>query len=155
MQAIDRGFACLGLYRPKHPENVGAVMRAAHCYRVAQVNIVGGRNHYLRHATNTPMAHRHTPVFLVEDLLSYVPFGTQIVAVDLIPGAVPLTTFVHPERALGIMAEVVARDLAALPIFERIDREWRAARETVALRDRDDPVEKARALVRLRKEARV
>ena len=58
------------------------------------------------------------------------------------------------ERALGIMAEVVARDLAALPIFERIDREWRAARETVALRDRDDPVEKARALVRLRKEAR-
>ena len=100
MQAIDRGFACLGLYRPKHPENVGAVMRAAHCYRVAQVNIVGGRNHYLRHATNTPMAHRHTPVFLVADLLSYVPFGTQIVAVDLIPGAVPLTTFVHPERAL-------------------------------------------------------
>lgn len=59
------------------------------------------------------------------------------------------------ERALGIMAEVVARDLAALPIFERIDREWRAARETVALRDRDDPIEKARALVRLRKEARV
>lgn len=100
MQATDRGFSCLGLYRPKRAENVGAVLRAAHCYRVSQVNIAGGRSDYLRHATNTPMAHRHTPVFLVDDLLSYVPFGTQIVAVDLIPGAVPLPTFIHPDRAM-------------------------------------------------------
>lgn len=57
------------------------------------------------------------------------------------------------ERALHIMAEVVARDIRALPIFERIDRELAAAQSTVALRGEDDPVAKARALARLRKEA--
>lgn len=96
----DRGFASIGLYKPKTGENVGAVMRAAHCYRVAQVNIEGARNGALRHPTNTPMAHRHTPTFLVDDLLDYIPFDTQVVVIDLIPGAVPLPTFVHPERAV-------------------------------------------------------
>lgn len=96
----DRGFACVGLHKPKSAENVGAVLRAAHCYRVAQVNIQGARKQALSHCTNTPMAHRHTPTFLVDDLLAYVPFGTQVVAVDIIPGAVPLTTFEHPERAI-------------------------------------------------------
>lgn len=98
----DRGFACIGLFRPKTPENVGAVLRAAHCYRVAQVNIAGARNKALHHSTNTPMAHRHTPTFLVDDVLAYVPFGTQVVAVDLIEGAEPLPTFQHPERAIYV-----------------------------------------------------
>lgn len=57
------------------------------------------------------------------------------------------------ERALVTMAEVVARDIAALPIFERIDRELTAASASVALRSKNDPIEKARALARLRKEA--
>lgn len=99
---MDRGFACIGLFRPKTPENVGAVLRAAHCYRVAQVNIAGARSKALHHSTNTPMAHRHTPTFLVDDVLAYVPFGTQVVAVDLIEGAEPLPTFQHPERAIYV-----------------------------------------------------
>lgn len=99
---MERGFACIGLFRPKTPENVGAVLRAAHCYRVAQVNIEGARNSAIRHCTNTPMAHRHTPTFLVDDVLRYVPFDTQVVAVDLIEGATDLPSFVHPERAIYI-----------------------------------------------------
>lgn len=94
------GFACVGLFRPKTDENVGAVMRAAHCYRVAQVNIEGARKNALRHCTNTPMAHRHTPTFIVGDVLDYVPFDTQIVVVDLIDGAVSLPSFQHPKRAM-------------------------------------------------------
>lgn len=94
------GFACVGLFRPKTGENVGAVMRAAHCYRVAQVNIEGARKNALQHCTNTPMAHRHTPTFIVGDVLDYVPFDTQIVAVDLIDGAVDLPSFQHPKRAM-------------------------------------------------------
>lgn len=94
------GFACVSLFNPKTAENVGAVMRAAHCYRVAQVNISGARGKALRHCTNTPMAHRHTPVFLVEDVLEYLPYDTQVVAVDLVPGAVSLPEFKHPRRAV-------------------------------------------------------
>ena len=99
---MARGFACIGLFRPKTAENVGAVLRAAHCYRAAQINIEGGRNDFLRHCTNTPMAHRHTPTFLVADVLDYIPFDAQVVAVDLIDGAVPLPEFQHPQRAVYI-----------------------------------------------------
>ena len=96
----NRGFASIGLHRPKNAENVGGVLRAAWCYGVAQVSISGARNNWLHHATNTPSAHKHMPVVLTDDLLEQVPFGTQIVAVDLIPGAVSLPEFVHPERAI-------------------------------------------------------
>lgn len=97
-----RGFSCIGLVRPKTPENVGGVLRAAHCYHVAQVSIEGGRGKFLHHGTNTPMAHRHTPTFLVEDVLDYRPYDTQVIAVDLLPGATPLQDFIHPERAMYI-----------------------------------------------------
>lgn len=99
---MSRGFACIGLDAPKTPENVGAVMRAAHAFRVAQVNIRGARGKALSHSTNTPMAHRHTPTFIVADLLHYVPHDTQVIAIDLVPGAESLVTFQHPERAFYV-----------------------------------------------------
>ena len=97
-----RGFSCIGLYRPKTPENVGGVLRAAYCYEVAQVVIDGARNKCIRHPTNTPAAHRHTPTILTDDLLAHVPFDTPIVAVDLVHGAVALPAFQHPKRAFYV-----------------------------------------------------
>ena len=94
-----RGFSCVGLYKPKTGENVGGVLRAAHCYGAAQVVIEGARGSALKHATNTMMAHKHMPTFLVDDVLDNVPYDTQIVVVDLIEGATPLPRFVHPPRA--------------------------------------------------------
>ena len=103
MSLIDeRGFACIALDSPKFPENVGAVLRAAHCYRVAQVNIARCRAKDLSNHLNTPMGHRHTPTFIVSDPLGYRPFDTQVVAIELIEGAVPLTTFKHPHRAMYV-----------------------------------------------------
>ena len=94
------GFSCISLFNPKTAENVGAVLRAAHCYRVSQVNISGARAKSLNHCTNTPKAHRHMPVYLVDDALEYLPYDAQVVAVDLIPGAISLPTFEHPKRAV-------------------------------------------------------
>lgn len=100
---MTRGFAIISLSSPKTPENVGGVLRAAHCYGAAQVNISGFRAvKGIRHATNTPSAERHTPVFRVADPLDYVPFGTEVVAVDLIEGATPLQSFRHPPRAVYV-----------------------------------------------------
>jgi len=97
-----RGFACVGLFRPKTSENVGGVLRAAHCYGVAQVNIHGARGKALSHQCNTTMAHRHIPTFIVDDVLQYVPYDCQVVAVDLCDGAEPLTSFQHPQRAMYV-----------------------------------------------------
>lgn len=57
------------------------------------------------------------------------------------------------ERALETAAQIVERDPAALPIFERIDRELTAVRAELKLREINDPVTRARELSRLRKEA--
>ena len=39
----NKRYSCIGLYNPKSPENVGAVMRAAGCYGVASVFYTGKR----------------------------------------------------------------------------------------------------------------
>ena len=97
-----RGFACVGLDNPKFAANVGSALRAAHCYDVAQVNIGRCRSRDLRFKSNTPMAHRHIPTFILDDVLEHLPHSTQVVAVDLVEGAEPLPAFEHPERAMYV-----------------------------------------------------
>ncbi|NOD65776.1 RNA methyltransferase [Ruegeria sp. HKCCD6109] len=105
---MSRGFSCISLFNPKTPENVGGVLRASYAYGVSQVNIAGRRTCWnwmgkaINHATNTPRAHRHTPVFRVSDPLEYLPFDCPVVAVDLIDGAKPLPAFQHPEKAVYV-----------------------------------------------------
>ena len=96
------GFACIGLERPKFAANVGGVLRACHCYGVAQVNIAGMRARDLEFKANTPKAHRHIPTFMVNRATDYLPQNTDIVAVDLVDGAEPLPGFIHPKRALYV-----------------------------------------------------
>ena len=96
------GFACIGLEQPKFAANVGSVLRAAHCYGVAQVNISGMRTRDLDFKANTPKAHRHMPTFMVSSAVDYLPVGTDIVAVDLVDDADPLPAFIHPKRAFYV-----------------------------------------------------
>ena len=94
-----RGFAAIGLLRPKTPENVGGVLRAAGIYGASMVAIEGMRAPWVKHSTNTAKAHRHLPVLSVDHLLDARPYGAQVVVVDLIEGARPLPRFTHPEQA--------------------------------------------------------
>jgi len=96
-----RGFASIGLVRPKHVENVGAVLRAAYCYDVAMVAIQGDRTPVRSHL-DTQRAWRHIPVVRGDDLHSLVPFDAVPIAVDLVEGATPLPSFQHPQRAFYV-----------------------------------------------------
>ena len=40
---MTKGYACIGLFNPKTPENVGSVMRAAGCYNIHSVFYTGKR----------------------------------------------------------------------------------------------------------------
>lgn len=99
---MSRGFACIGLHRPKDAANIGGAMRAAACYRADLIVIDGGR--YRRSRTDTPLAHRHIPTLVLPDdqILNALPVDCEPVAVDLIEGATPLPRFRHPERAFYI-----------------------------------------------------
>ncbi len=95
-----RGYAAIGLHKPKNKENVGSVLRAAGCYGAASVAMTGQR--FKRAATDTTSAWRHIPLMQVEDLQAIIPFDCVPVAVELIEGAKDLTTYTHPERAFYV-----------------------------------------------------
>ena len=96
-----RGFASVGLVRPKDLNNVGSVLRAAHCYNVSMVAIEGARTP-IKHSTDTPKAWRHTPVIRTDELRGIVPYACVPVAVDLVDGATSLIDFQHPQSAFYI-----------------------------------------------------
>ncbi|SIS76075.1 RNA methyltransferase [Neptunomonas antarctica] len=100
---MKRLNVCIGLSNPKSPTNVGAVMRAAGCYRVDAVFYTGER--YARAAkfnTDTKDAANKIMLSGVECLLKNVPYDAKIVCVDLVEGAIPLPEYQHPENAFYI-----------------------------------------------------
>ncbi|WP_086983425.1 RNA methyltransferase [Vibrio aphrogenes] len=93
----------IGLTNPKSPSNVGAVMRAAGCYRADAVRYTGVRyEKAAKFHTDTKSAARHIPLEGVDDMLQALEPDTQIVCVELAEGAIPLPDFQHPEKALYV-----------------------------------------------------
>lgn len=95
-----RGFACIGLHEPKDEKNIGSVLRACGCYEADMIVVAGKRYHHA--PTDTQKTWKHIPLLEVESLRSAMPKGCVAVAVDLVEGARPLTSYVHPERAFYV-----------------------------------------------------
>ncbi len=101
--SMKNSYACIGLFNPKSPENVGSVMRASGCYSVHSVFYTGTR--YDRAEpfyTDTKKVHQTIPLIGVSDLEEVIPLGCVPVAVELTPDAKPLTEYKHPARAFYI-----------------------------------------------------
>jgi tRNA(Leu) C34 or U34 (ribose-2'-O)-methylase TrmL len=100
---MARGFAAVGLERPKNGHNIGGVLRAAQCYGASSVAVSGERinRKHIKAASNTTQAQRHLPVFRGE-LRDLIPYAAVPVAVDLVPDATPLHNFQHPQSAFYI-----------------------------------------------------
>lgn len=97
---VGRGFAAIALHQPKDRLNVGEVLRAAGCYGAAMVVASGVR--YRRSRTDTQAAYRHLPLLTCDDLHAMIPHGAVPVAIDLIEGARPLTSYTHPLAAFYV-----------------------------------------------------
>lgn len=100
-----RGYAAIGLHRPKNGLNIGGVLRAAHCYGAAMVAISGNRSEARRiihSSANVTKSERHIPLLRGDDLREMVPFDCVPVAVDLVDGAIELQNYQHPQRAFYI-----------------------------------------------------
>ncbi len=95
-----RGFSCIGLESPKFAENVGSAMRAAGCFGVAMVAASGQRFKDL--STDTKKIYKHLPYLTVDNLQVAIPHMCVPVAIELLPDAVALPEFNHPERAFYI-----------------------------------------------------
>lgn len=96
----SRGYACVGLDNPKNSINIGATIRACGVYGAKMLAIRGVR--YKQSNTDTMKHHRHMPLIETDDLHKVIPYDCVPVAVDLLPNAIPLPRYVHPERAFYI-----------------------------------------------------
>jgi len=91
----------IGLSNPKSATNVGAVMRAAGCYTVNQVTYTGTRyDRAVKLNTDTKKASSVIPLTRVENLIDNKSDEVQVICVDLVEGATPLPSFIHPDNAL-------------------------------------------------------
>lgn len=111
MEGFDPGTKQFGvppavaLINPKHARNVGAALRACSCFDVRQLWYSGNRIQMNR-KHRLPREERMKGYGDVEvrqyDRIFDQFQGVTPVAIELVPGAVPLTTFEHPENALYV-----------------------------------------------------
>ncbi|WP_282065292.1 RNA methyltransferase [Vibrio rotiferianus] len=95
--------AIIGLYNPKSPTNVGAVLRAAGCYDAAQVRYNGTRySRAVKFQTDTQNSQERIQLVEMEDLTTNVADDVEIVCVELVVGATALPHFIHPENAIYV-----------------------------------------------------
>ncbi len=93
----------IALINPKTVTNVGAVMRAAGCYRVDAVVYTGSRyDRAAKMQTDTKDRRQTIPLTGVDDLLAHIPANAKIVCVELAEGATALPDYQHPENAVYV-----------------------------------------------------
>lgn len=93
----------IGLVNPKSATNVGAVIRAVNCFQADEVFYTGTRyEKSARFHTDTKGAVDYISLTGVDDLMSEIRPGQQIICVDLVEGAQPLHEFQHPDSAFYV-----------------------------------------------------
>jgi tRNA G18 (ribose-2'-O)-methylase SpoU len=104
----------------RHDLNIGTVVRTANAFLAREVIIVGHRRWNRRGAMVTDRYQHVSHVRSAAELATYAAqVGYEIVAVDNLPGSVPIETFALPARALllfgqeGTGLSAAARDVAA------------------------------------------
>jgi len=90
----------------QHDLNIGNVVRTANAFNAAGVHIVGKRRWNRRGAMVTD---RYLHVDHHDDLASLGEFAVgarlEVIAIDVVPGAVPIETVSLPERALFVFGQ--------------------------------------------------
>ena len=78
-------------------------MRAAGCYQAEQVLYTGERfDKATKYQTDTKNRLETTPLKRVDNFLDELSSDTKLVCFELVEGAMPLTEFTHPEKALYV-----------------------------------------------------
>ena len=96
-----RGYAAIGLRRPKTPANVGSALRAAECFG-AKLFVFDGRMPKGRLLTDVNKFHRHVPMIRVDDIYNAAPYDCVPVAVEMTDWSNNLVNYKHPMRAMYI-----------------------------------------------------
>ena len=112
----DLGYFEIGIFQPKHWENVGTLWRSAWQLGAAGIFTIGGKPR--RQITDVLRVDKRIPLRCYEDFDAFLaarPQGAQLVGVEM--GGAPLHTFTHPVRAVYLLGSEV--DGLTKPILEK------------------------------------
>lgn len=97
-----RGYFGIGIYQPKHHENVGTLWRSAFQLGASFIFTIGKR--HKKQASDTVKAFKHIPLYeygSIEDLK--MPYDCQLIAVEFGEGSRDIQKFAHPEKAIYLL----------------------------------------------------
>jgi tRNA G18 (ribose-2'-O)-methylase SpoU len=90
----------------KHDLNIGTVVRTANAFLAREVVIVGRRRWNRRGAMVTDRYQHITHLPDVDALVEHVRArGYELIAIDNLPGAIPIETFAMPRRAMLLFGQ--------------------------------------------------
>lgn len=103
-----RGYFGIGIENPRKEKNIGSLYRSAYTMGASYIfGIKNNMNEVLKQKSDTTRAWKHIPFYHyknIEDFLDRgVPYGCKLVGVEILPEAVDITTFIHPERVCYIL----------------------------------------------------
>lgn len=101
-----RGYFGIGIYQPQKDVNIGTLLRTAHCFEADFTYTIADNHRLYKQASNTSRSERHLPHYEYETweiFLKSMPVSADLVAIENPEGALPLKTFVHPERAIYLL----------------------------------------------------
>ena len=102
----DLGYFEIGIFRPKHWENVGTLWRTAWQLGAAGIFTIGAKPD--RQITDVLRVDKRIPLRCYEDYDAFMaarPQGAQLIGVEM--GGEKLSTFVHPVRAVYLLGSEV------------------------------------------------
>jgi len=101
---MSRGYFGIGVYHPKTEENIGTLWRHANNFGADFIFTIGRR--YQKQASDTSATYKHIPLYHYQDYYDFkehLPYGCQVVGVELMAGSVSLPEFEHPERCIYLL----------------------------------------------------
>ncbi len=100
------GYFEIGIFQPKHWENVGTLWRSAWQLGAAGIFTIGEKPR--RQITDVLRVDKRIPLRFYEDFDAFLaarPQGAQLIGVEM--GGEPLHTFTHPVRAVYLLGSEV------------------------------------------------
>lgn len=100
----SRGYFGIGCLNMKSSMNYGSLFRTAQVFGADFIFLIGAR--FKIQATDTMKSWKHMPLFEYKDFRDFNdhrPYDCQLIGIELMNGATPLSEFKHPERACYLL----------------------------------------------------
>jgi tRNA G18 (ribose-2'-O)-methylase SpoU len=100
-----RGYFGIGIEGASKPMNLGSLLRTAHAFGASYVFTIGALfdRRAVRHA-DTADTTTNLPLHEYPDLASFrLPRGCRLVGIELLPEAIDLPSFRHPQQAAYVL----------------------------------------------------